>query len=426
MTTADLAAKFAATDTLSFSFGLRSADAYSQFDPVDYFVTGLPVDGDVATDSQSLYARTGVALQRDGSNVSHELSIRYFDSDNQNLVDGIEDSATASNRMTFAYQANVSLGDNVLALALEHEETEFEQSGAVVFGDPNQVQKMATTSAITEFQWLALDKLTSIVSARADKNSDFDDTVNGRVSLAYKLSDSTTLRGSVGTGQKNPTFTERFGYFPGQFIGNPTLKPERSTSYDIGFDQGVGDSIQVQVSLFQQNLKDEINGFVFDPVTFLSTAENMPGKSKRNGVELSARWTVSDSIGFAANYTYTDSSEQDYLGNDVTELRRPRHSAGLSLDYRTSNERFSTSLNADYGGTRTDIFFPPWPDPSEIVTLSDFWLIDLAAQYRATDTITVFAKGSNLLDDDYEQVYGYRTPGRSGYFGVRVSFGGTP
>jgi vitamin B12 transporter len=283
---------------------------------------------------------------------------------------------------------------------------------------------MDVSSAIIEYQGLSLDRLSWIVSARFDDNSDFDDSLNGRLTLSYQLADSTTLRGSVGTGQKNPTFTERFGYFPGQFIGNSALKPETSTSYDIGIDQGFADdALDLQISLFQQDLNDEINGFVFDPVTFLSTAENMPGKSKRSGVEIASRWTLSDSIAFGAHYTYTDSTEQDFQGNDVAELRRPKHSGGLSMDFQTINERFSTSLNADYGGDRSDIFFPPWPNPSEIVTLEKYWLVDLAVQLRATDSITVFAKGSNLLDEKYEQVYGYRTPGRAGYVGVRVNFG---
>jgi vitamin B12 transporter len=424
VTTADLSAKFAASNSVSLVVGLRAVDAYSQFDPVDFFVTGLPVDGDVATDTKNLYARAGIDIQPAASSLSHRLMLRYFDSDNRNLVDGLEDSGTRSDRMTIAYQTDIRFGEDVLSLALEHEETNFEQFGAVVFGDPNQQQTMDVSSAIAEYQGLSLQRLSWIVSARFDDNSDFDDALNGRVSLAYQLGDATTLRGSVGTGQKNPTFTDRFGYFPGQFAGNPALKPEKSTSYDIGIDQKLADgAVLLQLSLFQQDLKDEINGFVFDPVTFLSTAENMPGRSKRSGVETAAHWNLSDSLGIGAHYTYTDSTEQDLLGNEVYELRRPKHSGGISLNYRSAGERFNTSLNADYGGSRTDLFFPPWPDPSETVTLSNYWLIDLALQYRATESITVFAKGSNLLDEEIEQVYGYRTPGRAGFVGVRVSFG---
>ncbi len=424
LTTASLSARLAASDALSFSMGLRSVDAWSQYDPVDFIVTGLPTDGDVATDVQNLYAQVGAVIAPVGGRVSQQINVRYFDSDNRNLVDGALDSSTASDRVTFAYQADIGLGENLLSLALEREETQFEQSGAIVFGNPNQTQEMDVNSAIAEFQGLSTERLTWIVSVRADANSDFDDAFNGRVSLAYELSDATTLRSSIGTGQKNPTFIERFGYFPGQFIGNPELKPEHSVSYDVGVDQRLADDrLFVQVSLFQQDLTDEINGFVFDPVTFLATAENMQGKSERSGVELAARWMPGESIGFAAHYTYTDSKEQDFLGNDVSELRRPRHAGGVSVDYKTANERFSTTLNADYGGTRSDIFYPPWPEPSEIVTLGNYWLLDVAVQYRVTPSMTLFARGSNLLDEDYEQVYGYRTPGRAAYLGIRINFG---
>ena len=48
LTTASLNARFAATDSVEFHGGLRAVDAYSQFDAVDFFVTGLPADSDVA------------------------------------------------------------------------------------------------------------------------------------------------------------------------------------------------------------------------------------------------------------------------------------------------------------------------------------------------------------------------------------------
>jgi vitamin B12 transporter len=80
-------------------------------------------------------------------------------------------------------------------------------------------------------------------------------------------------------------------------------------------------------------------------------------------------------------------------------------------------------LAADYGGTRQDVFFPPFPNPSQIVTLGNYWLVDLTAQYDLSERVRVFVRGSNLLDTDYEQVYGYCTPGRALFGGVHVSFG---
>ena len=424
VTTASLAGRFAASQTLTFDAGLRLVNAYSQFDPVDFFVTGLPTDGDRATKTDNLYANIGGRLVTHGGTATHHLKARYFDSDNRNLTDGVENSSTASDRTTIALQSDINLGDNRLSLALEHERTHFEQRGEINFGDPNQNQEMDVTSVVVDFQGLAHERFTWLASARFDSNSEFDDSVNGRVSLSYRLSDKTTIRGKLGTGQKNPTFIERFGFFPGQFVGNPELKPERSISYDIGLDQELFDSaLIIQLSLFKQNLKDEINGFVFDPATFLSSAENMDGTSERSGVELAARWNTTEQFWLSATYTYTDSTEQDSAGMDVRELRRPRHSGSLAANFRSNNDQFQASLSADYGGERDDIFFPPFPEPSEIVTLQSYWLLDLTAQFQVTPAVSIFARGTNLLDEDYEQVYGYQTLGRAGYLGVRMNFG---
>lgn len=427
VTTFSLGGRIDATDALSFAAGVRAADANSQYDPIDFFVTGLPTDGDVATESDALYANVGGTYHRLDSRFVHHLNVRYFESDNRNLVDGAEDSSSASDRSTFMYQADIGIGNKRLSLALEHETTSFEQRGAIIFGDPNQDQDMDVTSFVADFEANTSDRLTWLLSARFDDNNDFEDVVTGRASIAYLLSEDTTVRGNIGTGQKNPTFTERFGFFPGQFIGNPALEPEKSTSYEIGVDQILMDGDwSVSATVFHQDLEDEINGFVFDPVTFLFTADNIAGDSERRGVEIGAAWNASEQFDLAATYTYTDSSEQDINGVDAAELRRPRHSGSLSMNYQSTGERFRTSLSASYGGTRSDVFFPPFPQPSEIVTLSNYWLVDIALHFRLTDSVTLFARGANLFDEKYEQVYGYRTPGRTGYVGVRTNFGTGP
>jgi outer membrane receptor for ferrienterochelin and colicin len=65
-----------------------------------------------------------------------------------------------------------------------------------------------------------------------------------------------------------------------------------------------------------------------------------------------------ESVDLSMNYTYTDSTE-----NGTTELRRPRHAGNLTFDYHFLDARALLTLAADYGGTRQDIFFPPWPEP---------------------------------------------------------------
>ena len=183
------------------------------------------------------------------------------------------------------------------------------------------------------------------------------------------------------------------------------------------------DAIRVQLTYFNQDLENEINGFVFDPVTFLFTADNVEGSSTRKGVEFASTLNLSDNVELSAMYTYTDSTEEDAQGTETRELRRPRHAGSIGGNVRFLDERANVSLVADYGGSRTDIFFAPFPAPAEIVTLDSYWLVELTAAYDLSKTVNIFARVSNLLDEDYEQVYGYQTPGRAGYVGVRLNFG---
>ena len=145
----------------------------------------------------------------------------------------------------------------------------------------------------------------------------------------------------------------------------------------------------------------------------------MDRPSSRRGAELGAQWSVSDSLSVGVTYTYTHSEDAD----SATELRRPRHAGSVHLDYGFASGRGRMAVAADYGGTREDVFFPPFPNPSEIVTLGNYWLVDLTAQYDLSDRVRLFARGSNLLDTEYEQVYGYRTAGRALFGGMQVAFG---
>ena len=418
ITTGSLNARFKPSDRIAIQLGLRTVDAYSQFDAVDFVETGLPTDSDVATDTAQRLAQLGVTLGSSENRIRHHLNARYFDSDNRDLTDGFAAASSTSDRLNLGYQADIRIGKNLLAIALEHEKTNFEQRGEIVWGDPNQDQEMDVMSVVTDFQGRATDNVTYLLSARFDDNSDFDNIVTGRASIAWDVSDATTLRANIGTGQKTPTFIERFGYFPGQFKGNPALKPEQSLSYDIGLDQRIAASAVIQIAVFEQEIEDEIDGFIFDPDTLLYTADNLSTTSKRSGVELGARWTVSEQLDLTMNYTYTDATE-----NGAIELRRPRHAGSMQANYSFMSARGHIALAADYGGTRRDMFFPPWPNPSELVTLGNYWLLDLTAQFQLTESVRLFARASNLLDTDYEQVYGYRTPGRAAYAGVQVNFG---
>jgi vitamin B12 transporter len=417
ITTAAVSTSWQTADELAVRFAARRVDANSQYDNVDYSLTGLPADSDVALETSQSNAHLAVLAGGDDARVRQRFAASYQDSENLNRSDGIDDISALSDRLTFGYQADLQLGPNLLSVALEREATTFEQRGPVGFGDPNQRQAMSANSVIVDYQGQIGDAVHWLASARYDDNSDFDNALTGRLSVAWQVAARTLLRASGGTGRKNPTFVELYGYFPGQFVNNPGLKPETSTAFDIGIEQQLGAKLNVQLTVFRQDLEDEINGFVYDPVTFLATADNMAGESRRDGVEATLRWDASEVFTAGASYTYVDST-----ADDVREVRRPRHSGSVDFDLTFLDARGHVVIAATYGGTRTDTFFPPWPDPPEIVTLDMHWLADLTVRYQLSPAVGLFARVANLLDTEYEQVYGYRMPGRTVYAGITARF----
>ncbi|MNC89725.1 vitamin B12/cobalamin outer membrane transporter [compost metagenome] len=55
-------------------------------------------------------------------------------------------------------------------------------------------------------------------------------------------------------------------------------------------------------------------------------------------------------------------------------------------------------------------------------TLDEFVLVSLAGSYEMTESIELFGRVENLLDEDYEEVFGNNTPGIGVYAGFRVGF----
>ena len=248
-------------------------------------------------------------------------------------------------------------------------------------------------------------------SARYDINDLFQDAVTWRVGGGYAFEDfGGRLRGSIGTGIKNPSLIELFGFFPASnFTGNRDLQPEESLGFSIGYEQELGD-LNVSVDYFRSELEDEITT-IFNP-DFTSTVINLDTDSTRQGVELEARWDISERLSARGSATFLD-SEQD----DIEEIRRPDFIASGTVTYRPI-EALSLTASLDHNGSQLDTDFGTFQN----VTLEAFTLIGLNAAYDVDDHFTLTLRGDNLLDEDYQEVFGFASPGRAVYAGLKANF----
>jgi vitamin B12 transporter len=82
------------------------------------------------------------------------------------------------------------------------------------------------------------------------------------------------------------------------------------------------------------------------------------------------------------------------------------------------------NLNVDYNGSQKDFVFRSPTFERSTRTLDQYWLVNLAASYELLPGLAVVGRIENLLNEDYQEVYGYESPGIGAYAGLRgqISF----
>ena len=408
------------SEQLRISVAARHSDGMNEFDADNDF-DGFVEDQDRVSEFRNSTMRLqGDYISADGR-WQHKLMVAQSNNDNEAFADGTLGNVTASTKDQIQYIGSLfwNNGAQRLSFLAEREEEDYKQRGPLNWGlDPNQDRERDTDSFALELRTDISDDLSFAASGRYDDNSEFDSASTFRVEAIYQLNDGLRLRSAYGTAVKNPTFTERFGFYT-NFIGNPNLEPEESSSWELGVDKQMGE-LNLSATLFDTELESEIDGFVYDPATFAYTSGNKEGKSQRQGVEFTASVDMSDNLVINAAYTYTDSVEADGVGGYKDEIRRARHTGSLNLAWQAM-DNLQINTNAQYSGSQTDTFFPPWPTPSQTVTMDDYTLININANYSASDKLDIYLRLDNLLDDDYEEVFGYQTLGFGASLGVRFS-----
>ena len=207
-----------------------------------------------------------------------------------------------------------------------------------------------------------------------------------------------------------------FGFIPSSFKGNKDLKPEHSNSWDIGISVRSDDSRWVaDVTYFKANLEKEIFT-AYDPETFVASALNSEDDSDRSGIEVSLSASFSDAAGITAGYTYLDSKDS----NSRTEVRRPQNSGFIRVISMFHADKGTGVLSYSYTGEQADSEFV-YATPADRVDLDSYGLLDIDLGYQISESFTVFLSASNILDTEYVEVFGYRSPGRTLKLGVTAS-----
>ncbi len=346
-------------------------------------------------------------------------------------------SDTSEERLSADYQSTFFLPSlagltPTFTLGGYADDEDFEQDSLFLFqgsGTPDRIDESRDTQAF--YSQLIVDwreRVTLVAGFRLDESSTFGTEVNPRVGMAYRLPVvETRLRASYGTGIKAPSFFENFVRSPFA-TGNPDLDPERSESWEVGLDQPLPfDDYpgELSVTYFSADF-DDLIGFVFGSrPSFLNIQ-----RARSRGVEVGMRIATPIGIGFRGSYTYLDTTVLDPGPSGGTLfvegeplLRRPEHSGAFTIDY--SAERWTASFNLTIKGSSIDRDFNADPGGAR-VRLDGYTKADVALAYRliedrfGLESFSITAKGQNVFDEDYEEVFGFSTAGASFLIGFRA------
>jgi vitamin B12 transporter len=237
------------------------------------------------------------------------------------------------------------------------------------------------------------------LSARRDDNSQFEGATTANAGWGWQFAPEWRLRASWGQGFRAPNFNELYypGFF-GLFAGNPALRPERSTSSELGLEWRASASTSLGLSLYRTRVRDLI---AFEGTDFSAT--NI-GRAAIDGAELDGRYVLG-ALSLSANATWQDARD---LNGDAPLLRRARRKANASADWRFDNgagvgiDLTAVSARPDFGGP-----------------LAGYGRVDLRGSAPLAGGWRLEARLENLGDRDYRLVDGYATAGRSGSLALR-------
>ena len=242
--------------------------------------------------------------------------------------------------------------------------------------------------------WLTLD-----AGARVDYHSQTGTEFIPQVGLAFHLPENAEIKAMASKGFRNPTIREMY-MFPPQ---NPDLKPEKLWNYELSFSQ----------RLMDNRLSYGLNMFYINGENLIIRLPNPNGSGmlNQNSGEIE-NWGAEANVGYQFNPVWSVMANYSWLHMENPVLASPEHKLYGGVNFRKG--RWSASTAIQYvKGLYTDL---------DAATKENFVLWDMQGSFKATNYLSFYVRGENLLAQRYEINAGYPMPKATFMGGVNINF----
>lgn len=360
---------------------------------------GLGVAGDQIgreVDEEHWYLKVEPVLRLFDDQWEQRLSVTYTDISREDPL-GFTPSFDGTRTRVGWHHTVTAVEQHTFSFGVESDRETYTDTGT------HQQRAHLTSGYLQDHIAVVPETVFITLSGRVDHHDEFGSEWTWRVAPAWHLHEThTVLRGSYGTGFRAPSLPELYSAF-----GSPTLEPEESKGWDVGIDQSFfGEKLVVGATYFHNDIDQLVAGFPLANI----------GDATTQGVELSAVILPAENWSIRGSYTYLDTD--DGAGGKL--LRRADQQFSVDVSWDVVPEQVNLTLAAAYIGERADTDFSVFP--GRPVTLDPYTLVTLAGRWRVDDNLEVFGRVENLLDDDYQEIYGAGEVGIGAYAGVRYTF----
>ncbi|NCT88823.1 TonB-dependent vitamin B12 receptor [Stenotrophomonas acidaminiphila] len=229
-------------------------------------------------------------------------------------------------------------------------------------------------------------------SVRNDDNEQFGNHTTGSLGYGLALGHGLRLTASAGTGFKAPTFNDL--YYP--WSSNPALKPEESTSVNVGIAQ-YGEGWNWTFNAYESRIDQLI------ALDSTYTPYNI-AKARIRGAELTGFASLAGfDINAQASFTDPRDHTRGATSHDNWLPRRARTSGRLDVDRGFGPLRVGVTATAT--GHRFD-------NAANTLRLAGYGTVDLRVEYALNEAWSLQARAANVFDRAYETVAWYNQPGR--------------
>jgi len=394
---------YATPSGFSFDGFVRGFDSNLGFD--DYVYGVGPADNlNNRQTNQEIYAGAGLGYQND----RWTTRLSFSDSEADLRADTPDGFYTAfaldAAVRELDWQNEVSLtGSQMLIGGVEYRREKAEVLSTSSFDVSGFNEKVDVVGLYLHDRIDVTDVAAFTLGGRYENHSRFGGKWTFRATGTGRLTPNLRLHGSAGSAFRSPTLNDL--YFP--IYGNLDLQPEESIGVDLGVEVILRQArARLDVTLFRNDI-DELIDFT------LLGFQNL-GAALTQGLEVGGDWSPDDLVSVAGSYTLMEATEED-SGEQLA--RRPRHQGAVHVTFYPS-AGLHVFAEVIARGERNDV------GPEGAVVLDAYALVNLAAGYQISRSWAVKGRIDNLLDTEYEEVYGFGTAGLSGYLGLQVRLGG--